>query len=229
MYTKFDYDRVVRKEAEKVELMNTEIHQVVEVNPKSNRKHVKKIKTPVFVHNYQKEITKKTIQNPNVSINRLNEEDGSSMEYDIFISYRRKSANGVSNVPAARSLQKEFVLRKYKTFFDYSDCTDNYFADKILPAIQTCRYFLLLLTRDCLDRCFNEGDWVRREIEESIKNNKKIVAITINNECTIWPTLPPSLKQLNGLQITTIYDDHMFESSIDYLIKNRMSSLLNND
>ena len=77
-----------------------------------------------------------------------------------------------------------------------------------------------------MERCFDEGDWVRREIEETLKYDRKIVAVTINKEFTTWPNLPPSLQRLDGLHITTIYDDHMFESSIDYLVKNRMQSLL---
>lgn len=147
------------------------------------------------------------------------------MKYDIFISYRRKDSSGRSNVPTARQFKLAFEAPpyNYKVFFDYSECTDNYFSDTILPAIRTCDFFVLVLTKDCLARCVNEGDWVRREIEEAIASNRKIIPITPDKECETFPSdLPDSLrKTFKDLQITTVYTDHMFESSIVFLVKNR--------
>ena len=143
------------------------------------------------------------------------------MKYDIFISYRRKESSGRSNVPMARTFKLEFEGRGYKVFFDYSECTDNYFSETILPAIRTCDYFVLILTADCLSRCVNEQDWIRREIEEALASDRKIIPITPDNECNAWTNLPDSLKKLDGLQITTIHTDQMFESCVDFLIGNR--------
>ena len=147
------------------------------------------------------------------------------MAYDIFISYRRKDSSGRTNVPTARQFKLAFEAPpyNYKVFFDYSECTDNYFSDTILPAIRTCDFFVLVLTKDCLARCVNEGDWVRREIEEAITYNRKIIPITPDRECETFPSdLPDSLrKTFKDLQITTVYTDHMFESSIDFLVKHR--------
>lgn len=145
------------------------------------------------------------------------------MKYDIFISYRRKDSSGRSNVATARQFKMAFEgpPYNYKVFFDYSECTDNYFSDIILPAIRTCDFFVLVLTTDCLSRCFNEGDWVRREIEEALKYDRKIIPITPDNECGAWPNLPNTLRKLDGLQITTIHTDQMFESCVSFLIKNR--------
>ena len=142
-------------------------------------------------------------------------------DYDVFISYRRKEGSGRSNVAMARTFKLEFERRGYRVFFDYSECTDNYFSENILPAIRTCDYFVLVLTEDCLTRCFNEGDWVRREIEEALVNDRKIIPITPDNECESWPKLPASLSELDGLQITTIHTDHMFEACVDFLVENR--------
>ena len=146
------------------------------------------------------------------------------MKYDIFISYRREDSSGRSNVPTARQFKLAFEAPpyNYKVFFDYSECTDNYFSDTILPAIRTCDFFVLVLTKDCLLRCSNEGDWVRREIEEAIAYNRKIIPITPDKECESIPLgLPASLRKLDGLQITTIYTDHMFEACVEFLVKNR--------
>ncbi len=149
--------------------------------------------------------------------------------YDIFLSYRRMDAIGNSNVATARTFKLEFERRGMKVFFDYSECTDDYFSDKILPAIRTCRYFVLVLTKDCLDRCKNEGDWLRREIEEAIKFGRKIIPISPDGIFEGWPKdLPEAIGQLSagdGLQITTIHMDRVFESNVDLLIHDRMGGL----
>ena len=150
--------------------------------------------------------------------------------YDIFLSYRRKDAMGNSNVATARTFKLEFERRGMKVFFDYSECTDDYFSDKILPAIRTCRYFVLVLTKDCLDRCKNEGDWLRREITEAIKFGRKIIPISPDGVFEGWPKdLPEAIGQLSagdGLQITTIHMDRVFESNVELLINDRMGGLV---
>ena len=150
--------------------------------------------------------------------------------YDIFLSYRRKDAMGNSNVATARTFKLEFERRGMKVFFDYSECTDDYFSDKILPAIRTCRYFVLVLTKDCLDRCKNEGDWLLREITEAIKFGRKIVPISPDGVFEGWPKdLPEAIGQLSagdGLQITTIHMDRVFESNVELLINDRMGGMM---
>ncbi len=149
------------------------------------------------------------------------------MSYDIFLSYRRKNADGHSNVGTVRTFMYVFERHGYEVFFDFKDCTDEYFSDTILPAIRTCQYFVLVLTRGCLERCKDKGDWLRREIEEALKYGRKIIPITPDGEFEVWPTdLPDSMKALSandGLQITTIHTDSIFEDNMAQLIRNRMN------
>lgn len=148
------------------------------------------------------------------------------MSYDVFLSYRRKDPEGHSNVGTVRTFKYEFERHHYEVFFDYNDCTDEYFKDSILPAIRTCRHFVLVLTRGCFDRCEDEGDWLRREIEEAIKCGRKIIPITPDGEVDVWPTgLPEPMSNAltgnDGLQITTIHTDSIFEANMAQLIKAR--------
>lgn len=149
------------------------------------------------------------------------------MSYDIFLSYRRKNADGHSNVGTALTFMYVFERHGYEVFFDFKDCTDEYFSDTILPAIRTCQYFVLVLTRGCLERCKDKGDWLRREIEEAIKHGRKIIPITPDGEFEVWPTdIPDSMNALSandGLQITTIHTDSIFEDNMAQLIRNRMN------
>lgn len=147
------------------------------------------------------------------------------MSYDIFLSYRRKDSSGHSNVGNSRTIKYAFERHGYEVFFDFSDCTDGYFAEKILPAIRTCRYFVLVLSKGCLERCRETGDWLRREIEEALKYGRTIIPVSPDGEFEGWPTdLPESIKALSandGLQITTIHMDGIFEANMEQLIKDR--------
>ena len=144
------------------------------------------------------------------------------MSYDIFLSYRRKNADEHSNVAVSRTFKYAFERHGYEVFFDFSDCTREFFADSILPAIRTCRYFVLVLTKGCLERCKEKGDWLRREIEEALRFNRTIIPITPDGEFDGWPEdMPEVVKALDGMQITTIHMDGIFEANMEQLIKDR--------
>lgn len=148
-------------------------------------------------------------------------------KYDIFLSYRRNDKDGHSNVDTARAICYEFRAHGFKVFFDFEKCTDGYFSTRILPAIRTCKFFVLVLTKDALSRCVNEKDWVRREIEEAISYERKIIPVSPDGEFPGWPSdLPKSLTPLmaneGGLQVSTIHRDASFKSDIKLLIDQRM-------
>ena len=143
------------------------------------------------------------------------------MIYDVFISYRRIDSKGDSNVADARTIKMALESRGFKVFFDYSECTHGIFEDRILPAIRTCRFFVLVLTSGALDRCKNNGDWLRREIEEALKYNRVIIPITLDTKpFGNFPTdLPQSMASLPKNQVVTIHMDRSFDSCIDIFIK----------
>lgn len=86
-------------------------------------------------------------------------------QYDIFISYRRFDEKGnIGGRDQARLIAKQLELEGYHPFFDYSELKDNEFDKVIIPAIGNCRVFILVLTKNSLNRCENEDDWVRIEI-----------------------------------------------------------------
>ena len=74
--------------------------------------------------------------------------------YELFISYRRKDDVGrVSGRDQARLIADRLNLR-FRTFFDYDSITDGNFENIIIPAIKSCKVFILFLTPGSLNRCF---------------------------------------------------------------------------
>ena len=145
-------------------------------------------------------------------------------QIDIFISYRRLDSNGINiGTQLARTLKKEFENRKYKVFFDYSDCTDEDFERTIFPAIEKSRFFVLVLTKGSLDRCSNSNDWVRREIEQAIRCGCKIIPISPDSVFEEWPEdFPKELEVIKTIQISEINTGSLFEKSVDFVEENRI-------
>lgn len=148
--------------------------------------------------------------------------------FEIFISYRRLDELGnISGRDQARLIAKQLQLEGFNAFFDYSEIRDNEFDKIIIPAVENCKVFILVLTKDSLNRCSNSDDWVRREIETAIKSNCKIVSVTPDNAFTGWPqNLPESLKKIKTIQISDINFGQLFELSISKLIQDRIYPII---
>lgn len=111
-------------------------------------------------------------------------------KYDIFISYRRTGGSF-----SAKHLRDTLESKGYRVFFDVETLRSGEFNVQLLDVIQSCKDFIIILSPDALDRCRNEDDWVRRELECALENGKNIIPIMLNG--FEFPTdLPPSLAAL---------------------------------
>lgn len=144
-------------------------------------------------------------------------------EYDIFISYRR-----VGGADKARILKTELEARGYKVFLDFYELKDGVFDKRIMDAIDSSPIFMFLLTPNSLERCLNDDDWVRKEIEYAVDNHKHF--IPINPDCT-FTSLPAGLstKVMAGLgqhQFSDVMFGQLFKASINELIADRIRPVL---
>lgn len=112
---------------------------------------------------------------------------------DIFISYRRETGEFL-----ARCLYDELSKNGYNVFYDIESLNAGVFDEQIYQRIQESSDFLLLLTKDSLNRCKNDGDWVRQEIEYALKLNKNIIPILTRG--FKFPELPETMKDLPRFQ-----------------------------
>ena len=144
---------------------------------------------------------------------RINKEG----QYDIFISYRRKT--GAND---ARLLEQALKARKFRVFFDFNSIRDGHFDERIFTAIEEASVFILVMTSETLDACVREDDWVRIELEHALKLGKKIVPVKPSDQdCSFPDNLPESLKRLRFEQISEINKGALFETSIDQIIQDR--------
>ncbi len=146
------------------------------------------------------------------------------MKYDIFISYRR-----INGAQYARIIQLMLIQRGYNVFLDYDEIKDGIFSNKIEKAIQGAPIFMLILSKDSLERCENEDDWLRQEIQFALKYKKNI--IPINPDKTF--TGIESTKIPKEIQTATLRNQHseidfgqLLGISIDKMITDRIVPII---
>lgn len=145
------------------------------------------------------------------------------MKYDVFISYRRDGGKEF-----ARSIKSELERKGYSVFLDFDELTDGVFDERIMDSIKVSSVFLFILSPHSLDRCVNEDDWVRREIEYAYQLGKHIVPINKDGDFEGLPdNLPDALVEIFGRnQYSDIMVGQLFEASMNKMIKDRIAPIV---
>lgn len=113
--------------------------------------------------------------------------------YDVFISYRREGGGIL-----ARLLYETLRHRKYSVFFDYESLSSGVFGEKILATIRGANDVVVVLTKECLERCNQEGDWMLREIHEAFEHQKNIIFVYTSD--FVIPSQQERLKYPEDIQ-----------------------------
>lgn len=137
--------------------------------------------------------------------------------YDVFISYRR---DGGVDPARMLALKLEGPDYGYKVFFDQDSIRQGVFNQAIFKAIDECKYFVLVVTEGSFDRCAEEDDWVRQEVERALKAGKTIVPVAPYPEkaCAFPKDLPPSMAGLANLQIAELNMRQLFDVSVRQMV-----------
>lgn len=147
----------------------------------------------------------------------------SNTQYDIFISYRRTDGKDI-----ARALKESLSARGYRVFLDYDALQDGVFDRRILDAIDSAPIYILLLTAHCLDRCVNENDWVRLELEHALTHGKQIVPLVPDKQFTTFPAETPDFirKGLGQHQYSALDTGQLYLASVEQLDAQRIRPVL---
>lgn len=140
-------------------------------------------------------------------------------KYDIFLSYRRDGGRDV-----VRPIKLELEKHGYNVFLDFDELKDGSFNQKIKDAIAEAPIFIVILSSHALDRCINEDDWVRQEIEYAIIQRRHIIPINPDLTFEGFPVnLPQHIKDGVGChQYSDILFGQLFEDSIRKMVRERI-------
>lgn len=152
-------------------------------------------------------------------------------KYDIFISYRRRDKEGNEwGTPIARNIQQALESRGYmgRVFFDHNEIGPEDFEEKILGAIKQSKVFICVLTKDAMDNCVREGDWVRREICQAIESKKKMIFLNPDNQFTYnFPVdFPEELRIVRKGNSIDIRMGQKFELDMDDMVNTHIASII---
>lgn len=131
----------------------------------------------------------------------------------IFISYRRLGGDAVAYL-----LHEKLTALGYEVFYDIESLHNGRFDNKIFESIDECNDVLVVLSPNALDRCVNEGDWLREEVSYSIKHGKNLIPLMMDG--FEWPESLPedmeALKNYNGLPINFKFFDSVMDRIISH-------------
>lgn len=145
-------------------------------------------------------------------------------QYDVFISYRRDGGEHTAKI-ICDSLTKQ----GYRVFFDVESLRSGEFNQELYRVIENCRDFLIILSPGSLDRCVNEDDWVRQEINCAMRHEKNIIPVLLRS--FKFPEILPEeiepIRWKNGIEASTEFYDAFIRRLTTFLsskppIKNRV-------
>ena len=132
------------------------------------------------------------------------------IEKTVFISYRR------TNVPWALAIYQDLTMHGYDVFFDYQSIDSGNFEKVILENIRTHAHFLVILTPSALERCKEPGDWLRREIETAMDEERNIVPLMLESfdfgSPLVKEALTGKLAAINTYNGLRVYSEYFFEA-----------------
>lgn len=139
--------------------------------------------------------------------------------YDIFISYKRKS------LPTANNLYYRLTTRGYSTFFDLEEMGRDNFNTQLLNYIENAKDVFVILEEGSLDGCkqdkWEEKDWFCHEIAFALEKKKNIIPILLNGyKMPSEDFLPGKLKELS-LKNAPEFNFSFFEAYIDKLVEKK--------
>ncbi len=121
--------------------------------------------------------------------------------HTIFISYRRDGGEIM-----AQMLYDRLTALGYSVFYDVVVLKGGRFNAKLLEAIEHATDFVVVLSPGALDRCVQDGDWVRQEIKHAFDHKKNIIPVLLRGFS--FPTgLPADIAEIrnqNGVDFTNM-------------------------
>ncbi len=136
----------------------------------------------------------------------------SEVDRTVFLSYRRDVSQHI-----ARSVFLDLRHHDYDVFMDVESINSGTFDTIILDQIVARAHFVLVLTHGSLDRCVNENDWLRIEIEHAIDLQRNIVPLLFDGftfDARTQQLLTGRLAELpryNGVTVPHEYFDAAME------------------
>lgn len=153
------------------------------------------------------------------------EQESINTKKSVFISYRREGGAEV-----ARIIENFLHDRGFDVFLDVDSLGGGHFDEMILSHIKKRDNFILICNSGCFERFSEPSDWVRREVECAIENQKHIVPVLLEkfdwSETTDFSGTLSQLRRHNSFSYSHIYWKDVRERLINMLSYSRTAPVV---
>jgi tetratricopeptide (TPR) repeat protein len=124
----------------------------------------------------------------------------------VFLSYRREVSQYL-----AMALWQNLTERGIDVFYDFESIAAGDFEQIIMSQIAARPYMMPVLSPGTLNRCRTPGDWMKREIEESLRLRRVLVPVTTPGfdiediDRYLPPDTAAALRRFNMVEIPPRY------------------------
>jgi len=132
-------------------------------------------------------------------------------KYDIFISYRRDGGEAMAIL-----LRDRLTAKGYNVFLDIENLNSGSFNTKLFDVMDGCKDVIVVCSIGSLDRCVNDGDWVRLEIARAIEKGKNIVPIMLRG-FAFPENLPADIANISMQNGVSANSHEYFDAAIERL------------
>jgi len=139
-------------------------------------------------------------------------------KYDVFLSYRRDGGETMAIL-----LRDRLSAKGFRVFLDIESLNSGSFNKALFTVIENCTDIVLVCSKGCLDRCINEGDWVRAEIAHALKHKKNIVPLMLR-DFAFPDILPDDIEELRMQNGVNANSHEYFDAAIDRLAEKFLKS-----
>ncbi|MCL1823408.1 MAG: leucine-rich repeat domain-containing protein [Oscillospiraceae bacterium] len=148
----------------------------------------------------------------------MNEQINYAEKYDIFLSYRRDGGEAMAIL-----LRDRLTAKGYNVFLDIESLNSGSFNKNLLMVIKNCTDLIVVCSKNSLDRCVNDGDWVRTEVACALENGKNVVPVMLRGFefPDVLPDDMEALRMQNGVNANS---NEYFDAAIDRLIEKFIKS-----
>lgn len=147
-------------------------------------------------------------------------------QYDIFISYKRKSE------AVANNLYYRLTIRGYSTFYDQEEMNRGNYDDQLFSYIENAKDVFVLLEKGSLEACLRrenepdssflnrwKSDWFCREIAHAIQTKRNIIPVLIDGyempDASLFPKELEELSLQNSMEFSLFYFDNYLNKLIE--------------
>lgn len=139
-----------------------------------------------------------------------------SIEKTVFISYRRE------NKFIALKVYDYLSSKGFDVFLDYQNVGRGDFEQIILGSVKSRAHFVLILTPLTLPRCVEAADWVLREIQTAIREQRNIIPLWFDGfdvadmDRYLPPDVATPLRRYNAFEIPN--NTRLLDAALDVVI-----------